>query len=240
MELGYDKTASIAGTTSYVTQEYNGNIAGTIWKSAGDGVGRKYDFTYDYVNRLTGADFNQNSGSAFDKTAGLNFSVSNLSYDANGNIMAMNQMGFKVGGSQLIDQLTYTYQANSNKLAQVNDASNDPLSKLGDFHYTGTKGSYDYTYNGNGNLITDNNKLIDKITYNFLNLPTLVHPNTKGNIVYTYDALGGKLKKVTTDSTSAYDHHFILQALFTNSRYHHQSHRRNRHPSIHRSGRRKS
>ena len=94
----------------------------------------------------------------------------------------MNQKGFKIGGSTFIDQLTYTYQTNSNKLSQVNDAANDANSKLGDFHYTGTKGSYDYTYDGNGNLITDNNKLIDKITYNYLNLPSLVHPNTKGNI----------------------------------------------------------
>jgi RHS repeat-associated protein len=114
----------------------------------------------------------------------------------------MDQKGFKVGGSQLIDQLTYTYQTNSNKLSQVNDASNDPLSKLGDFHYTGTKGSSDYTYDGNGNLITDNNKLIDNITYNYLNLPSLVHPNTKGNIVYVYDAGGNKLEKITSDSTS--------------------------------------
>jgi hypothetical protein len=53
-----------------------------------------------------------------------------------------------------------------------------------------TKGSTDYSYDGNGNLIIDNNKLIDKITYNYLNLPTLVHLNTKGNIQYVYDAAG--------------------------------------------------
>ena len=114
----------------------------------------------------------------------------------------MNQKGFKVGGSVYIDQLAYTYQTNSNKLSQVNDTANDVNSKLGDFHFTGTKGFYDYTYDGNGNLIADNNKLIDKITYNYLNLPTFIHPNTKGNIVYTYNAAGEKIKKVTSDSTS--------------------------------------
>ena len=182
--------------------QYNGNITGSVWKSAGDGVGRKYDFTYDDVNRLTAANFLQNTtGSAWDNGY-IDFTTGNLKYDANGNILTMNQKGFKVGGSVYIDQLAYTYQTNSNKLSQVNDTANDVNSKLGDFHYTGTKGSYDYTYDGNGNLITDNNKLIDKITYNYLNLPTLVHPNTKGNIVYTYDAAGGKIKKVTSDSTS--------------------------------------
>ncbi len=202
MELGYDKQTSIISSTSYVASQYNGNITGTVWKSAGDGVGRKYDFTYDDVNRLTAANFLQNTtGSAWDNGY-IDFTTGNLKYDANGNILTMNQKGFKVGGSVYIDQLAYTYQTNSNKLSQVNDTANDVNSKLGDFHYTGTKGSYDYTYDGNGNLITDNNKLIDKITYNYLNLPTLVHPNTKGNIVYTYDASGGKIKKVTSDSTS--------------------------------------
>ena len=62
MELGYDKAASAASNTSYPNLQYNGNIAGTVWKTAGDGVGRKYDFTYDNVNRLTGADFNQDAG----------------------------------------------------------------------------------------------------------------------------------------------------------------------------------
>ncbi len=202
MELGYDKQASIIGTTTYAAQQYNGNIAGTVWKSAGDGVGRKYDFTYDDVNRLTAANFNQNTSGVSWDNGYIDFTTSNLSYDANGNILSMNQNGFKVGGSTAIDQLTYTYQTNSNKLSQVNDAVNDVNSKLGDFHYTGTKGSYDYTYDGNGNLITDNNKLIDKINYNYLNLPSLVHPNTKGNITYTYDAGGNKLAKVTSDSTS--------------------------------------
>ncbi len=154
------------------------------------------------MNRLTAANFVQNtSGTSWD-FGYIDFTIGNLTYDANGNILSMNQKGFKVGGSQLIDQLAYTYQANSNKLSQVNDASNDPLSKLGDFHYTGSKGSSDYTYDGNGNLITDNNKLIDNIIYNYLNLPSLVHPNSKGNIVYVYDAGGNKLEKITSDSTS--------------------------------------
>jgi RHS repeat-associated protein len=202
MELGYDKLNSITGTTSFAAAQFNGNITGTVWKSAGDGVGRKYDFTYDNLNRLIAANYVQNtSGSTWDNGY-IDFTVNNLTYDANGNILSMNQKGFKVGGSALIDQLTYTYQTNSNKLSQVNDAANDVASKLGDFHYTGSKGSSDYTYDGNGNLITDNNKLIDKINYNYLNLPSLVHPNTKGNIQYIYDASGSKLAKIASDSTS--------------------------------------
>jgi len=199
MELGYDKTTAAVSSTSYATPTYNGNIEGTIWKSKGDGIARKYDFTYDNVNKLTAANFLQNSsGSTWDNSY-LNFTVNNLSYDANGNIMTMNQYGFKVNGSGLIDQLTYTYQTNSNKLIKVDDVFNDAGSKLGDFHYTGTKGSYDYSYDGNGNLVLDNNKAISSITYNPLNLPNQVSVTNKGTISYTYDAAGDKLKKTTVE-----------------------------------------
>ncbi len=201
MELGYDKFASVAGTTSYSAVQYNGNITGTVWKSAGDGVGRKYDFTYDNVNRLTAARFVQNtSGTAWDSSY-INFGVSNLSYDANGNILSQSQKGFKVGGSSVIDQLTYSYQANSNKLAKVTDAMNDPNTKLGDFH-DGINSGDDYSYNGNGNLILDNNKSISSITYNHLNLPVQVTVTGKGTISYTYDAAGNKLLKTTVDNTA--------------------------------------
>ena len=44
---------------------------------------------------------------------------------------------------------------------------NDSLSKPNDSHYTGTKQAYDYSYDGNGNLILDNNKAISAITYNY-------------------------------------------------------------------------
>ena len=202
MELGYDNATSVAGTT-YSTPAYNGNIAGTIWKSAGDGVNRKYDFSYDDVNRLTGAAYLDNhSGTGWD-TSAMNYSVSGLTYDDNGNILSMIQKGFKISNpTGPIDSLTYTYTANSNKLLQVHDEFNDTASVLGDFHYKGTKQAYDYRYDANGSLNLDNNKGIDTIVYNYLNLPQRVHMKGKGNILYTYDALGEKLSKQTIDSAA--------------------------------------
>jgi len=203
MELGYDKTSSVAPGNTYATPEYNGNIEGTVWKTAGSGLNRKYDFNYDDVNRLTAALFQQNTtGTAWD-SALVSFTTSNLSYDANGNILTMNQKGFTLGGSNLIDQLAYAYQANSNKLSQVTDASNNPTSQLGDFHYTGTKGSYDYTYDGNGNLNLDNNKAISYIHYNYLNLPDSIVFTSKGYIKYIYDATGAKWQKTTIDNVAS-------------------------------------
>ncbi|HEV8283909.1 MAG TPA: DUF6443 domain-containing protein [Chitinophagaceae bacterium] len=202
-DVGYDKANNgIIGNQSYANPQYNGNIEGMVWKSKGDGEKRKYDFTYDAVNRLTSADFNQYTSGSFNKTAGIDFSVGNLSFDANGNILTMNQKGWKLTGSSFIDQLKYTYNTNSNKLLQVTDTSNDNLSKLGDFKYNpSTKGSSDYTFDANGNLILDNNKSIGSITYNHLNLPSVITVTGKGTITYTYDAAGNKLKKVTVDNT---------------------------------------
>jgi RHS repeat-associated protein len=181
---------------------YNGNISGIKWRSKGDGEQRAFGYDYDAVNRLLKADFTQYTSSSWSTTAGFDFSVSNMSYDANGNILAMNQKGWKIGGSNFIDQLTYTYQANSNKLQLVSDLSNDNASKLGDFKYdAATKTATDYTYDGNGNLAVDNNKKISGIIYNYLNLPQSISVTAKGTIAYTYDAAGNKLKKVTTEGS---------------------------------------
>src|SRR5437667_6504003 len=114
----------------------------------------------------------------------------------------MNQKGWKVGGSSFIDQLGYSYITNTNKLLQVTDASNDNTSRLGDFKYDPAgKTSTDYSYDANGNLNLDNNKKISSITYNHLNLPTVITVTGKGTVAYTYDAAGNKLKKVTTEGS---------------------------------------
>ncbi len=108
-----------------------------------------------------------------------------------------------VGGSNPIDSLAYSYGNSgvSNQLAGVTDAANNATSLLGDFHYNpATKQSTDYTYDGNGNLHSDNNKGIDSIGYNYLSLPQYIHLKGKGTIAYTYDTKGTKLKKTITDS----------------------------------------
>ncbi len=215
MELAYDNTTSAAGTTSYSAAQYNGNITGTVWKTAGAGIGRQYDFTYDAANRLTGAAFKQNTSGSTWNNSNVNFTVDNLGYDANGNILGMRQYGWQPGSSNPIDNLSYTYYDHSNKLKNVIDANNDPNTKLGDFRAsqsyltalggTKTNSATDYTYDNNGNLIKDLNKDIDDATtngieYNHLNLPSVIHVKDKGTITYTYDAGGNKLQKVVAET----------------------------------------
>jgi RHS repeat-associated protein len=211
-DLGYDKdTFTVnSNTKTYTAKQYNGNITGMLWRSTGDDMLRKYDFTYDAFNRLTDAGFMQLNANTFNLSAGIDFSVHGMSYDFNGNIISMNQKGWKPGGSETIDSLLYTYSSYSNKLKNVIDRKNDTLTKLGDFRsstaymaslsHNKTTGATDYDYDINGNLLYDKNKDIANIYYNHLNLPDSVVVTGKGHIKYIYDAGGNKIKKITRET----------------------------------------
>jgi|CXWL01.1.fsa_nt_gi YD repeat-containing protein len=207
-DLGYDKANNnIIGGQTYANPQYNGNIEGMVWKSKGDGEKRKYDFSYDAANRIMKADFTQYTGSAFNQSAGVNFDMKmgngtevSTAYDANGNIKQMQQWGLKITGSIQIDNLAYTYQNSSNKLAKVIDGIATD-NKLGDFKDGANGVTDDYSYDVNGNLNLDNNKAISSITYNHLNLPSVITVTGKGTITYTYDAAGNKIQKTTVDNT---------------------------------------
>ncbi|QEC70286.1 hypothetical protein FRZ67_19020 [Panacibacter ginsenosidivorans] len=186
----------------FTANELAGNIAGIRWRSAGDGQQRAYGFSYDYLDRLTKADFTQNAGSnTWDISAGIDFSVKNVVYDINGNITSLNQKGMKLNTALTIDSLKYGYVTNTNRLNYVTDKLNDTTAHLGDFTEVNNNTTQDYWYDGNGNLTKDNNKSISTITYNYLNLPNVITVTGKGTITYTYDAAGNKLKKTTVDNT---------------------------------------
>ncbi|MBC9929137.1 DUF6443 domain-containing protein [Chitinophaga qingshengii] len=203
-ELGYDQSASVIDGTAYAGPAFNGNISGTIWRSKNDNISRKYDFGYDRVNRLTQADFNQqNAGSSSWTNDQVNFSVRNLQYDENGNILFMKQEGLAGTASVTVDDLKYGYVANSNKLRFVTDRVNNPNSTLGDFKEPVSDENTDYTYDANGNLMQDRNKGIASIQYNHLNLPEQITITGKGTISYQYDATGTKLRKTVADNTQS-------------------------------------
>lgn len=212
-DLGYDKVNNnLIGGQAYNNPQYNGNITGMVWKSKGNGEKRKYDFSYDAANRLMKAEFTQYTSGSFNQNAGIDFKMKmgdgidvNSAYDANGNIKRMQQWGLKVFSSDQIDDLIYNYPSNSNKLAKVTDGVTSD-NKLGDFK-DGTNALDDYTYDANGNLLSDENKKIQQIQYNHLNLPSVItveepngtFPYTTRSISYIYDALGNKLQKIVNE-----------------------------------------
>jgi len=81
------------------------------------------------------------------------------------------------------DQLSYAYKTTSNQLAAVTDNSGSSAFAQ----------SSSYSYDPNGNLITDAAKSISGIDYNYLNLPNKVR-KSGGDVTYTYSASGHKLR----------------------------------------------
>jgi RHS repeat-associated protein len=171
------------------TALYNGNISQTFWRTNNiDTSLKNYNYSYDAINRLTAA------------TDNLNKYNESLSYDKNGNIMTLNRLGNTNAQATTfgtMDALTYTY-ATGNKLSKVEDTS----GSIEGFK-NGSTATIEYTYDNNGNMITDANKGINSIAYNHLNLPTLV-TLAAGNINYVYDATGVKQRKIVSGTTTDY------------------------------------
>lgn len=196
--------------------QYNGNIAGQRWKSAGDLKERAYGYTYDNASRLLKADFSQNNNSTWGTDPVLNFNViigagtAATAYDDNGNIKQMQQWGLVGLGSKQIDNTGYSYVnaaatiTQTNKLFSVTEGTGVGATdnKVGDFTDRNITGD-DYIYDANGNLTTDKNKSIASITYNQLNLPSVITITGKGTITYIYDATGNKLEKQVIDNTAS-------------------------------------
>jgi RHS repeat-associated protein len=233
LELSYDWGFGQGGL-------YNGNISGVRWRSGGDGRQRAYGFAYDGAGRLLQADFTQKALSGWNTSEGVDFSLGGnpagggtMRYDGNGNITELWQKGLRLRGSPYIDQLQYSYGAQSNKLLQVLDGVNDTATRLGDFrtsksYITALGGSkpataVDYSYDSDGNLTGDLNKDIASggISYNHLGLPWRI-TTPKGTITYSYDATGIKTQKTTTEdlgggksitTTTTYAGPFIYQSV---------------------------
>ena len=189
--ISYDQLRYSAARTETARALYNGNISQTFWKTPAQSL-RSYDYQYDGLNRLLNATFYKGTS-----TTQKNYYDEQLSYDHNGNITQVSRNGTtETGTPVLIDQLSYHYQQQSNKLLKVSDHSNHSEGFA-----DGTNAGDDYVYDENGNLIQDLNKGISEIKYNYLNLPTEVIWNSSKRIQYAYDANGVKLRKVVTDGT---------------------------------------
>ncbi|WP_303315527.1 DUF6443 domain-containing protein [Flavivirga abyssicola] len=183
------------------TTLFNGNIAETEWKTANtDNSLKWYTYTYDALNRITSAI----------NTTNTDYNLNSVAYDKNGNITSLERRGHTNSGAtafDVMDNLVYTYLNNSNKLIKVLDNGNGTYG-----FKDGSNTTTEYTYDANGNMLTDANKGIStNITYNHLNLPTQVALGG-GNISYIYDATGVKLKKVvSTGATTEYAGNYVYE-----------------------------
>jgi Leucine-rich repeat (LRR) protein len=190
MDLAYEKT--ITGINN--TPLYNGNIGAIKWSNnlaLGTTKDVAYKYTYDTLNRLQSASYLTNPGTW---TTSTNFAERGFKYDLNGNILALQRTD---ANGATMDQLKYTYDPvrGGNQLEAVSDDGTTggfaDGSKLGD----------DYTYDANGNMMTDKNKSIVSITYNEMNLPLQVGKSNSESIRYIYDATGRKVSQLVYNAS---------------------------------------
>ncbi len=194
------------------TALYNGNISQTYWRSKNtDQSLKNYRYSYDALNRIT---------SGIDNTG--NYNLSSVTYDKNGNILSLTRNGHRNSDATsfgIMDNLEYNYYGYSNKVQNVQEVSG------GHATYGFKNGAYnsiEFTYDANGNMLKDLNKGIgtsttNGITYNHLNLPSVVDFGSGNKIEYFYDASGVKLKKVVTEESSVTTTEYAGNVIYKNN-----------------------
>ncbi|MCJ7933282.1 MAG: RHS repeat-associated core domain-containing protein [Chryseobacterium sp.] len=172
-----------------VKPKYNGSIVEVDWKTA-YGTNeplRRYGYVYDGSERLRAGFFQVDTNPYSREYSEV------IDYDLGGNITSLHRTGSAVNGvAEVIDNLTYNYLNNSNQLDYVQESGKG--NALSGYPLPAGKGA-SLQYDANGNITQHLDKGLAKITYNFLNLPSQITPNsTTGLIKYIYASDGTKLQ----------------------------------------------
>lgn len=197
-ELNYNTTA-FSGSTA----QFNGNISEQKWKGPMSETPRAFSYSYDKANRIKTSRVSEYVNSNWTALS-TKYAEDITLYDKNGNIKNLNRYHNAVQ----IDQMSYSSYS-GNKLLQVDD----PLNSVGVGFKNGTNSGNDYTYDAAGNMLSDQNKGIGSITYNYLNLPEVIEVPGKGTITYTYDAAGNKLSKVINENIAVFTAYYYIGAF---------------------------
>jgi RHS repeat-associated protein len=164
--------------------QYNGNIAAVKFYNAGVSSAPHlgYRFSYDGANRLTKAETYMGAG----WSSTNNYRLPEITYDLNGNIMTLHRNN--ESGNPL-DRFTYAYQSNKNRLASITNSV--------------TSQTYNYGYDNNGNVTSDQYRGINNIS-NIL--VTFLSKVVKGGstINYWYDNNGNRFRKQESSLDEVY------------------------------------
>ncbi|WP_370901584.1 RHS repeat domain-containing protein, partial [Chryseobacterium gossypii] len=194
--FAYSLKYTSPANTSLSSARYNGNIAEIDWKTAKDGMLKRYSYQYDPLGRLKKGLYSEPTASVPEN----GFFNEEMSYDLNGNITALQRNTNVVSTATQIDNLTYTYTGN--RLNTVTDGSQNYDG------YPDVSGN-PIAYDDNGNMKDHKDKGILQMDYNYLDLADYIKFDqtyvsrlfgviNNVNTRYTYRADGTKLKKVYT------------------------------------------
>lgn len=176
----------------------NGMVDSAEFYSGGSPATRRYRYAfgnsaYDALNRLKSADYSSWSGTAW--TATLAYDLNGITYDTDGNIKTLQR--YRQDATP-IDNLTYAYPSNSNRLSSVSDAVATTAES-----WDAETGSF--MYDANGNLITAPAPyLVTATTYGPANLALSITSNGS-TTNYRYDDGGERItKQVGAGTTDVY------------------------------------
>jgi RHS repeat-associated protein len=179
---------------------FNGNISAMKWSNnlgLGDLKEKGYIYSYDPLNRIASSNYKSKT-SSWTAPTNNGFSETGYTYDLNGNLKSLVRYDSRVDGTPM-DNLAYSYGTGGNKLFSVTDSGDD---FKGFAEGTNAAGTADYVYDGNGNMVADQNKgITTNIVYNHLNLPITISKGSN-TINYVYDATGRKLSQITSYGTA--------------------------------------
>jgi RHS repeat-associated protein len=188
-KLDYNKASGTSNAT-----RHDGMITSNQWKHYGSGEPeRVYNYTYDTPKRLTASTYREKTTSWVSNNL---YTENDIVYSANGNITALKRNRDNSNSAVQMDVLSYSY--NGNQLTGVADTA--PAAHKAEGFNDGNSGT-DYTYNGNGFIISDANKGISSIIYTISDKPQRINFSAGPNIRYTYSG-GGNLITVSYHSTT--------------------------------------
>jgi len=176
-ELNYNAGLPIGANACY-----NGNIAYSTWLY--NGVKNGYAYNYDELNRLTWSQSFFNNQIMQDGDYNESFS-----YDKHGNIISLGRMK----DANPIDHL-WPMIYNGNQIQSIYDEyGSSGQYNTKEYNDNEKCPEIEFSYDPNGNMISDFDRNIVTIKYNLLNLPEVIQFKNGNQITNTYDASGQKL-----------------------------------------------
>ena len=210
--LFYDGNNPVDGAQTVLNhQNWNGNINGTLMRynfsTAENVVGNfnqstLYGYQYDLLNRLVKADAAIGDFITENATLGLLIGDEDYTYDKIGNITSLKRQLRNTVASpyNVVEQWNYVYQSGTNRLTGVTGV--------------GSTTSRSYTYDANGNLLTDNSRSITQTQYGRRAYAFTINKGTDV-IDYLYDTEDQRIFKRTNATDNALDREeYYLQDLF--------------------------
>ena len=188
---------------------HNGNIHDVSWKigSQASAPLRHYTYTYDGLNRLTSAEYDQTPRHCLYLRDSVRITLNNpdystsYAYDKEGNLTKILRYGLNrvVHPSNnvyydyfgVLDSLNI--RRNGNRVVGVTDSVDVLYSGIPQFVCNSSE-STTHSYDAKGRLTEDLTRNISKIAYNYLNLPDSVVFSNDHRIRYLYAADGRKLR----------------------------------------------